>query len=401
MDSFYNFVEDNLGTAAADWLSRLILAAAILFLTWVARRIVVDLVSRIIPRLTKRTQSAWDDQIIVALQPPVRLFVGVVGLWMAIVALDISNRLEDGLAGLWRALVAISIFWALFRLVEPVVDLVWTLSRRTMNETQITALLDQKLSRVSIQIIRAIVVILGFAAVLEGWGYNVAGVVAGLGLTGLAVALAAQETLENLLGYFVILADEPFVAGEYIVLNNISGTVEHVGFRSSRIRALDQSVIIVPNKTLVNASITNWSRLEKRRINMTLGITYDSSPTQILSTIQAIRQLLKDHEQVQEDSVVVQFTDFNDSSLDLMIICFTHTPGWNDFQAVKQDINLKIMDILEDRHVEVAFPSRTVYQYVQKAPSAEDLEVLLPMPEPEPAIGTATDSPVPDAAASE
>jgi len=267
-----------------------------------------------------------------------------------------------------------------------------------MRTTGLPSLLDEKLGAVLKQLAHALIVILGLGAIIKVWGYDVAGIVAGLGIGGLAVALAAQDTLANLFGYFVILADEPFDLGEYVQLDGVSGTVETVGLRSTRIRVLDQSIVSVPNKTITNANITNWSRLAKRRLNMTLGIEYGSSPQQVLSVVQAIREMLQTHELVQEDSVTVQFVEFNSSSLDLMIICFMNTPAWGDFQATKQDINLKIMAILDERGVSVAFPSRTVY--VQRAePPTGPTERFVPPTTPEPTVSTATDSPVPDDAA--
>jgi MscS family membrane protein len=258
--------------------------------------------------------------------------------------------------------------------------------------------LDEKLTQIAQQIVKAIVIILGIAAVIQAWGYNVSGLVAGLGIGGLAVALAAQNTLENVLGYFVILADQPLNVGEYVVFGDISGAVESIGFRSTRIRVLDQSLVTVPNKTIMNANVTNWSRLIKRRLNMTLGIAYSSSPDQILSVVQAIRDMLQNHDLVQADSVVVQFVGFNESSLDVMIICFMNTPDWGDFQAAKQDINLRIINILDERGVEVAFPSRTLI--IEQAVAADEkLARPLPPPTPEPTTATATDSPVPSDAA--
>ncbi|MBN1564596.1 MAG: mechanosensitive ion channel family protein [Anaerolineae bacterium] len=387
----HEFLEDQLGQDAANIIAKLLIVVVILLLTWIARGLITLLVSRVVPHITKRTHLKWDDEIVKALQPPVRFLVGVAGLWLAMLALDLPGRIENAFGQVGNALFAFGIFWGIYRLVEPLVEMVWTLSKRAMAGTPVPTVLDEQLSAAATQIGRAVIIILGFAAILEAWGYDVAGVVAGLGIGGLAVALAAQNTLENVLGYFVILADEPFIIGEYIIMGDVSGVVEAVGFRSTRVRALDQSLITVPNKTIANANIVNWSRLAKRRLNMTVGITYDSSPDQILGVVQTLREMLQNHEQVQDDSVVVQFVNFNDSSLDLMIICFANIVDWGDFQAFKQDVNLRIMNILGDYRAEIAFPSRTIYHYMMgEYPSTPE---SVPLPEPEPIHSTASDQP--------
>jgi MscS family membrane protein len=393
-----DFLDDYLSEDAADLVNRLLFVVAILLLTWLLRQIISAIIPRLVRRITQRTETPVDNQIIQALQPPTSFLVTVGGLWVAVIALELPNAIEHAISVVLTSLAAYGIFWGIYRLSGPAIRIFMTVSRRTMRETPIPTLLDAKLAQVAQQIVKAVVVILGLAAVAEVWGYNVTGLVAGLGLSGLAIALAAQKTLENLLGYFVILADDPLNVGEYVVFGDISGTVESIGFRSTRIRALDQSLVTVPNKTIMDANVTNWSRLAKRRLNMTLGLSYSSSPDQILSVVQAIREMLRGHELIQTDSVTVQFVEFSENALDLTIICFINAPVWADFQAARQDINLRIMTILTERGVEVAFPSRTLY-IEQVAPADEKLAKPLPPLAPEPTTSTATDSPVPDDAA--
>jgi MscS family membrane protein len=241
-----------------------------------------------------------------------------------------------------------------------------------------------------------VVVIFAFVTVMEEWGYSVGGLLAGLGLGGLAVALAAQDALANLFGYFVILADEPFAIGEFVKIGELGGTVEGLSFRSTRIRASDQSLVIVPNSTIVNANLVNWSRLTKRRLEMTLSLSHETSPRQVLAVVQMIREMLQKHELVQSDSVVVQFVDFTNNALSVLIICFMKTPAWNDFQAAKQDINLKIMQILDHFDVQFALPTTTIV--LDSGITATHEPPRIPALKPEPKQGP-SDSPVPDDAA--
>jgi MscS family membrane protein len=393
-----DFLKDHLGEDAADVVIKLLVVIAVLLLTWLIRQFVSAIFPALIRRITGRTATSLDNQIIDALLPPVRFIVSVAGLWVAVIALELPAPVRRPFGIVLTSLAAYAVFWGVYRLVEPVVRLFVLISRRTMRETSIPTLLGDQLVVVLQQILKALVIVFGMAAVFEIWGYNVSGLVAGLGLGGLAFALAAQNTLENLLGYFVILADAPLRVGEYVVFGDISGTVESIGFRSTRIRALDQTLVSVPNKTIMNANVSNSSRLTKRRLNMTLGLGYGNSPKQILAAIQDIRQMLKSHKLVQADSVIVQFSDLGKETLDILIICFMNTPAWNDFQAAKQDINLRIMTLLAARSISVTPAGHYLNLEAALPPEAKPARPL-PPPVPEPAISSATDSPVPDDAA--
>ena len=383
-----DFITERLGEEATNLVARLALAVAILLLTWLLRQIISAVIPRAVGRRLPRTPMTRGQPRIEALPPPARFQVTLLWLWSTVLVLDPPRAVRDAGGAVVRSLIAFGIFWGVYRLVGPAVDMSLALSRRAVRPAPAPSLLDTRLAPIIKEIGGALIIVLGAAAVIGSWGYDVAGLVAGLGIGGLAVALAAQDTLANLFGYFVILADEPFQIGDFVIFDGVKGSVESLGFRSTRIRALDQSLITVPNRTVMNASITNWSRLSKRRLDMTLGITYSSSPQQVLSVVQAIREMLREHELIDPDSVVVQFVAFNESSLDIMIICFINTPAWADFQAARQDINLKIMDLLAERGVTIAFPSRTLFVQPVSAPDPVSLAATLPPTEPEPATST-------------
>jgi MscS family membrane protein len=257
----------------------------------------------------------------------------------------------------------------------------------------VTSLLDEKLAQVTRQIGRALLIIFGAAAILEQWQFNVAGLVAGLGIGGLAVALAAQSTLANLFGYFMILADEPFRVGDWIVFGDVSGGVEAIGFRSTRIRAIDQSLVTVPNNTLMNANITNWSRLVKRRFTLMLSLSLYSTPDQVLAVVNGIRDMLQAHPRVLKDGLLVQFVALTSKSIDIAIYCFVDEPDYNQFQALTEDINLKIMRVVAASGTGLA---RTPYDVsLEPGVRADDLAAqlaLLRTPRPG-SSGTPPDGP--------
>lgn len=188
---------------------------------------------------------------------------------------------------------------------------------------------------------------------------------AGLGIGGLAIAMASKESLENLLGSFTIFFDKPFTVGDIITIGSITGVVEKVGFRSTRIKTFDRSIVTVPNKNLISAELDNLGLRKVRRAKFMIGLTYDSTTDQIKSVVTDIQKMLNEHEMTNEESKV-RFQEFGASSLDILIIFFVKSHKWEDYIDTKQDINYKIMDIVESHNCDFAFPSTTVYLQNEK-----------------------------------
>lgn len=210
------------------------------------------------------------------------------------------------------------------------------------------------------ELIKVIIVILCvFAALRFIYHINITALVASLGIGGLAVALAAQDTLANLLGSFIIYLDKPFKAGDHVVTTDIEGIVEHVGFRTTRIRTLEKSLLTVPNKKLIDTPLKNITMSDARRVMFTIGLTYNSKSTQILSIIEDIKNAIKEEPHVSGDPTV-RFTEFDSSSLNILVVYFV---GGNDgalMLSVKESINVKIMSIVEQHGCEFAFPTQTI-----------------------------------------
>jgi len=208
---------------------------------------------------------------------------------------------------------------------------------------------------------RTMVVIIGGIAVIQNLGYSVGSLLAGLGIGGLAIALAAQETLANLFGSIVMLTDKPFTVGDWIQFRDVDGNVEAIGMRSTRIRTWSKSLVVVPNKLLTSEIIENWSAMPKRRVKMTIGVTYDSPREKVEELVKRVRRLLADDPDINQEFNLVNFTGFGPSSLDIFIYYFTKTTKWAEYLAIRQRINLEIMGLVEALGLSFAFPSRTVY----------------------------------------
>ncbi len=320
--------------------------------------LVVRIIGRTLKSLFHRlVENELGDQIIDSFFAPLQFIITIASVWagLSILTVDLDYKIPQRFLDTTASvLITLGIFWAMFRSVDVVADY----ARRFADDSN--NLLTRNMLRFGNQLAEAIVILIGFVVVMGELGYDLNGLMAGLGLTGLAVALAAQETLANLIGYFAIMADAPFRVSEYIEIKGRSGTVENIGFRSTRLRLLDQSQVIIPNRTVANETITNWSRLHKRRFEITLGLKYDTSADKIRTITKALRDLLESHERIIHDgSEFVQFVDFGETSLDLLILGYFDIADWEQFQAAKQDLQLDFIEILEKNGVERALPTQS------------------------------------------
>ena len=229
--------------------------------------------------------------------------------------------------------------------------------------------------------LKGVAVLIGGVFVLGNLGVNVTSLLAGLGLGGLAVALAAQDTIRNLLGGVTIFADRPFQVGDWVVLKDIEGTVEHVGFRSSRVRTFYNSVVTVPNARIVDTHVDNMGLRQWRRYKTTLGLAYHTTPDQVQAFVEGVRALIRSNPGMRKDYYIVEFHGFAASSLDVLVYCFIDAPNWNDELRTRHVLNLDIMRLAEDLGIEFAFPTQTLHvastpEQPEAVPAAAGRETL-------------------------
>ncbi len=206
-----------------------------------------------------------------------------------------------------------------------------------------------------------LIFVVGGLVLVQNLGYNVTSLLAGLGLGGLAVALAAKDTLSNIFGSLVILFDRPFVTGDWIQFDQVEGTVEHIGFRSTQIKTFYDSVISVPNFTLANTQIDNMGKRKFRRTRFTLGIAYSTPPEKIQSFIKGIEGIIHSHPKTKKDYYQVSFSGCADSSLNIFVNFFLQTANWNEELLFRQEVFLEILKQARQMQVEFAFPSQSLY----------------------------------------
>ncbi|MBI1278792.1 MAG: mechanosensitive ion channel [Anaerolineaceae bacterium] len=343
-------------------LLRAVLVVLILILTWVGQRVarwlVVRLVEGLVFAITRARQFdvKWEAALSHDLARPIQIMVDVIGLRLAFALIDLSAEVALAVNRLTASIVTMSLFWLLYRIVNVITPYY------VAKAAQETSPLDETVVRFARQIGNILIIIFAVVFVLQQWGQDVGALVAGLGIASLAVALAAQDALSNIIAYLAIVADSPFKVGDFIIINDlVKGRVQDISFRSTRIRTIDNSIMIIPNNTIANANVINWARTRKRRLDMVIGLTYSSTPEQIQEVISDSTTMLDDHDHVTNDRIVVEFVEFGESSLNLRLSFMVKSSTWEDLEAVKTDINLKLMRIFEKHGVSVAFPTRTVY----------------------------------------
>ncbi|WP_172399686.1 mechanosensitive ion channel family protein [Geothermobacter hydrogeniphilus] len=339
-------------------LSRVAAALGVLILALLVKKLIGQFFLRILFPLAGRTRGEYDDRALQALRKPAEFLAVIGGLFISLQLLQLPVKpVNLNLFGsaLIKVLVTFNIAWVLFNLVDVLDLLLGRWAGRTETD------LDDHLAPFIRKSLRVFIVAMAILMVVQNLGYSISGLLASLGIGGLAVALAAKDTLANIFGSIMILLDRPFGLGDWIKTGDLEGTVEEVGFRSTRIRTFAKTLITVPNSVIANQSINNFSRMPKRRIKLTVGVTYATTPQQMRDAVAAIREMLRSHPAINQDFWLVNFTDFAPSSLDIMVYCFTTTTNWGEYLDARQDVCLKIMDILEEMGLQIAFPSRTIY----------------------------------------
>jgi MscS family membrane protein len=215
--------------------------------------------------------------------------------------------------------------------------------------------LDETIIRFLRQVAIVVILVAGIAIVLQRWGLDVGAIFAGLGIASLAVALAAQDALSNIIAYFAIVADTPFKVGDFIIIDGQNrGRVREITFRSTRIRTVDNSMLIIPNSKIANAQILNWERVSKRRLDFLLSLPKDT-PQPLLEMFMAeTRAMLAKNDQVSPERIVVEFVELTDSALKVRITFLAKANSWEDLEAVKTQVNLKLMKMTRTLALQVS-----------------------------------------------
>ena len=281
---------------------------------------------------------------------------------------NLGNVEEFGLkmmvSKVYALIYVISIFWILLKVIDYVGLILFARAEKTENK------MDDQLIPFIIEIAKILTYIFALFIIMGNvFNVNITALATGLGIGGIALAMASKESLENLLGSFTIFFDRPFTVGDMVTVGSVTGRVEKVGFRSTRIRTLDRSLVTVPNKKMIDAELDNLGMRPIRRVKFSVGLTYHTSIEQIKKIVADMQTMIDNHPRTtnaegkksKDKEGKVRFDEFGDSSLNIFVLYYVDSPKWADLIDVRQDVNYKIMEIVKKHNSDFAFPSTTVY----------------------------------------
>ena len=337
-----------------------------IFLGLIFRKLISKYLSGLLFKIVKnKTSNIGINKFDELLTKPIGLFVMLSIIYFGSSHIqyppqwDLVSENEIGLKMLvskgFSLIFIYSIFWILLKLIDFLGLIL--LKRAELTENK----MDDQLIPFIIEIGKIFIYIFGIFIIMGNiFNVNIAALATGLGIGGVALAMASKESLENLLGSFTIFFDQPFTVGDVVTVGTVTGTIEKVGFRSTRIRTFDKSLVTVPNKKMIDAELDNLGLRSVRRVKFNIGLTYETSAEKIKAIVTEIQEMINMHEKTNQDGRV-RFQEFGASSLDIMVLYFVNSPRWEDLINVKEDINYKIMEIVKKHKSDFAFPSRTVY----------------------------------------
>ena len=319
------------------------------------RSIFAKLIVSKVKKFVKKTTTEVDDHLFDALIPPFKLLPIVLVFLVITLYFEIDSTLGLYFQKINNTLSTIFVFWLIHQSLIPLSNFFSKLEK----------ILTKALVLWIIRSLKYLIIFLGIVAVLEVWGIKIGPVIAGLGLFGVAVALGAQDLFKNLISGIMILLEKRFHIGDVInVPGHTEGTVEHIGFRSILIRKFDSTPITIPNYIFAEAPILNYTNRTNRRINWTVGLEYSSTLDQIKHLTEFLRNYLIQSEDftVNENyKAFVRLDKFNDSSIDILIYCFTSTNDWEKFLEIKEKLAMEIKRKVEELNLNFAFPSHSIY----------------------------------------
>lgn len=331
-----------------------IIAVLITLVAYVLRRIVTTWIFAFFKRLAARTETTLDDKLFPALEGPVKALIVVVGTVLALKVLKLSEAADETLGYAYTVMFSLVIFWGFIRAFNTVLDHLHEVARdKQLGISPFMPWIKKSLL--------AIVFVFGVLMIAQSLGADVKAALGALGIGGLAFALAAQDTIANLFGSVVVAVDQPFKIGETIRIAGNVGTVEDIGLRSTKLRLIDKSLMVIPNKTVAGESIVNLARFNGRRVEQVIGLTYDTPADQMDAVVAEIRRIIESKPEVNVPDTHVYFRDYNASSLDIWVVYVFKDADFVRHMQVRQQINLEIMRAVEARGLSFAFPTQTVH----------------------------------------
>lgn len=343
-----------------QWLALPVLVT----LSWLLALVLGAISAKIMGAVAKRSRAGWDDVLVDRLKHPITLWWAIALIYFCLPWLALYAPAEKFVLSSLHTLFLVGFFFGLSRVIDVAAESILRSSWAAMRAT------SGSLISLGSRVTKVALIAIAVVALLSQLGYPVASILAGLGVGGLAVALAAQKTVENLFGAFSIGADQPFREGDLVRVGDFTGTCELIGLRSTKFRTPDRTVISIPNGKLADMQLETFARRDRLRFALTLGLVRTTSSAQLREVIQQTLELLQSQPKLFTNSATVRFEKFGPSSLDLAVEAYFDTRDWGEFANIRQELLLRIMEIVEQAGSALALNAAHV-QLVQPSPGLE------------------------------
>jgi MscS family membrane protein len=332
---------------------------------WIALAVLVSIglvLGRLLGRLTalslgriaRRTSTSYDDEVLRAASGPLTAFWSLLAMRGGVSMIGLSSQGSKVAAGAIGISMYMVFFWALMRVGDVVCNVAshsgWALRSPS----------SRSLLPLARRTFKAVVFVVAVVAVISSLGYPVASLVAGLGVGGIAIALAAQKTVENLFGAFSLGVDQPIREGDFVKVEDLVGTVEAIGLRSTRLRTLDRTLVTIPNGRLADMRLESFAARDRLRLACTLGLLYSTPTSGLQEVVTRVRSMLGSHPKIWPDSINVYVTGLGESSINIDVMCWFATTSWDEFQQIRNDVYLELIGIVRACGSDFAFPTRTL-----------------------------------------
>ena len=334
-------------------ISEIVIALAIFTFFLFLRGVFSKFVVKKLETYVSKSTNSFDNSLVHSMEGPAKFFPIVLGFFVSTSYLTVDSGMVDTIN---RSLITILIFWTFHQVVGPFSVVI----------KSVGGLISRDLINWIIKAIKVLILVLGFAAVLDLWGIKIGPIIAGLGLFGVAVALGAQDLFKNLISGILVLVERRFQVGDWIFVDGIiEGTVENIGFRSTVVRRFDKSLATIPNFQFAEKAVINNSQITNRRINWVIGLEYRTSSDQLTNIKNQIESFIKSNDNFSTSSLgtflSVKIEQFAASSIDIRLICFTKTTAYLEWMNVKDILAIEIKNIVEKNKASFAFPSTSIY----------------------------------------
>ena len=330
----------------------IIIAVGIIVLFKIFSTGIANIVTKVLKKKIKKSERRKS-----AIYVTTRRLVDLIGIYVAIIFLKRPLLISVTILGYISKIFKVLVIYSLARIIAESITMN-TFKKISNNNDEDEG---DGISTFVVKIIRGVVYIVAtFIAIFE-LGYDLSGLVTGLGIGSVVITLAAQNLAKDLLGGFIIFTDKPFKVGDWIQFGEYEGTVEDITYRSTRLRTFENSIVNIPNSIIANDSLINCSKIEKRRYKINLGLTLETPLSKVKIIEEKIKTMLKEKENVMDDSIIVKFDKITDNTINLLIYAFTDSVDYGSFLKQKEEINFKIMQILESENAELAYDTKTVY----------------------------------------